>query len=86
MPNHPINGDEALYPNRIGNYSKGLPHNNVGEVDPAAYQSLLQALSSGDPRDFEQIQMGGTAGLVNPQAGLAFDMEGIDSHHRLCLE
>jgi len=30
------NGDEALYSTRIGNYSKGLPHNQIGEVDPAA--------------------------------------------------
>jgi hypothetical protein len=74
------NGDETLYPNRIGNFSKGLPHNSVGEVDPAAYGSLLNALSSGDPRDFSAIVMGGSAPLVNPQAGLAFDMEGADSH------
>jgi hypothetical protein len=74
------NGDETLYPNRIGNFSKGLPHNSVGEVDPAAYNSLLTALSTGDPRDFNAIVMGGSAPLINPQAGLAFDMEGADSH------
>src|SRR5438128_2365948 len=44
---HPTNGDEARYATRIGNFSKGLPHNNVGEVDLAAYQTLLDALSSG---------------------------------------
>src|SRR5271168_344806 len=43
------NGDEARYPNRIGNFSKGLLHNSIGEVDPASYQSLLNALSSGNP-------------------------------------
>jgi hypothetical protein len=74
------NGDEALYPNRIGNFSKGLPHNAVGEVNPTAYQSLLDALSHGDPRSFDSIVMGGNVPLVNPQAGLAFDMEGADSH------
>jgi hypothetical protein len=32
---HPTNGDEALYATtHIGNYSKGLPHNQLGEVDP----------------------------------------------------
>ncbi len=32
--NYPTNGDEALYPNKIGNFSKGLTHlNNTGEVD-----------------------------------------------------
>src|SRR5687767_9088747 len=32
----PGNGDEELYPNRIGNYSKGLPHQANGEVVPSA--------------------------------------------------
>lgn len=27
------NGDEELYPNRIANYTKGLPHSDLGEVD-----------------------------------------------------
>jgi len=74
------NGDEALYPNRIGNYSKGLPHNSVGEVNPAAYMSLLDAIARGDPGSFDAVVMGGRVPLVNPQAGLAFDMEGADSH------
>lgn len=74
------NGDEARYPSHIGSFSKGLPHNGFGEVDPAAYRSLLKALDSGHPEDFENIIMGGDAKLVNPQAGLAFDMEGLDSH------
>src|SRR5206468_12353666 len=33
IPDHPSNGDETTYPNKIGNYSKGLPHNQLGEVD-----------------------------------------------------
>ena len=28
------NGDEQKYPNFIGNYHKGLPHNAIGEVVP----------------------------------------------------
>jgi hypothetical protein len=80
MPVQIPNGDEDRYRDRIGNYSKGLPHNATGEVDPAAYQSLLTALSTANPQDFERIVMGGTVKLVNPQAGLAFDMEGLDSH------
>jgi membrane-associated phospholipid phosphatase len=80
IPRHPNNGDERLYPNFIGNFSKGLPHNNLGEVNRAAYATLLQALLRGNPADFENISLGGTVRLVNPQAGLAFDMEGLDSH------
>ncbi len=80
MPTQTPNSDEDRYSNRAGNFSKGLPHNAVGEVDPAAYQSLLNAMSSGDPQDFDRIVMGGLSKLVDPQAGLAFDMEGLDSH------
>ena len=80
MPLQITNGDELHYSNRIGNYSKGLPHNSIGEVDPTAYQSLLNSVSSGNPQDFGRIVMGGSVKLVDPQAGLAFDMEGLDSH------
>jgi hypothetical protein len=79
-PNEVTNGDEQRYPNLIGNFSKGLVHNGVGEVDSGSYESLLRALRSGDPRAFEQIQLGGNAPLIDPQSGLAFDLEGVDSH------
>jgi hypothetical protein len=80
IPNEVSNGDEARFQNRIGNYSKGLEHNGIGEVKASSYNSLLQAVHSGDHRAFDQIQMGGTSLLINPQAGLAFDLEGADSH------
>jgi len=80
MPVQSSNGDEDLYPNRIGSYSKGLPHDALGEVDPDAYQALLDALSSGHPADFEAIPRGGARKQTNPQAGLAFDTEGKDPH------
>lgn len=79
-PQEPCNPDETDYPNKIGNYSKGLPHNEFGEVDLKAYNSLLSALSSGDPSDFERVTLCGPVPLANPQAGLAFDIEGADSH------
>jgi len=79
IPRQVNNGDEARYPNRIGNYSKGLPHDGIGEVDPGAYDALLAAIASGDPDDFERIPLGGTAKLANPQSGLAFELEGTDS-------
>ncbi len=79
---HPTNGDEELYANKIACYSKGLPHNALGEVNLAAYGALLlTALESGDPADFEAVPMGLGRPLTNPQAGLAFDLEGPDSHH-----
>jgi hypothetical protein len=77
---HPNNQDENLYPNKIGNYSKGLPHNNDGTVVLSAYNALLQAINSGNPADFDAIPLGGTTGLTNPQSGLAFDLQGPDAH------
>jgi hypothetical protein len=77
---HPNNDDENLYPNKLGSYSKGLPHNDDGTVVLSAYQALLKALNSGSPADFDAIPMGGDRLLTNPQAGLAFDMEGPDTH------
>jgi hypothetical protein len=77
----PTNADEDTYPNRIGSFTKALPHNSLGEVDPAAYDLYLAAVSSGSPSDFEAIPLGGVGKLANPQAGYAFDMLGPDGHH-----
>src|SRR5262245_56583398 len=81
LPNHQNNRDEKRYPNKIGNFSKGLPHNQYGEVNRDAYDSMVRAIDSGDPDDFERIQMGGEVKLTNPQGGLAFALEGPDPAH-----
>jgi len=73
------NGDEELYSSRIANYSKGLPHNDLGEVDLNAYNAYLQALNSGLESDFEAIPLGGTAKLANPQGAYCFTLEGADA-------
>jgi hypothetical protein len=73
---HPTNGDEQRYASRIGSYSKGLPHNSLGEVDPAAYKALLAAVTSSNPADFDAIPLGGSLKLTSPQGGLAHDREG----------
>ena len=79
LPPHENNGDENLYPSKIGNFSKGLPHNNIGEVDVTAYSALFTAAKNGFPSDWDAVPMGGTVKLVNPQCGLAFDLEGLDA-------
>ncbi len=73
------NGDEELYASRIASYSKGLPHNSIGEVDLNAYGAFLKALNSGSWGDFEAIPLGGTAKQANPQGALSYSMEGIDA-------
>ncbi|HKQ78932.1 MAG TPA: vanadium-dependent haloperoxidase [Blastocatellia bacterium] len=79
--NHIDNGDDDLYPNKIGSHTKALPHNQLGEVNQAAYETLARARTTQDPDDFEKIQLGLGRKLTSPQAGLAMDLEGPDSHH-----
>ena len=87
LPKHPCNGDEIrfqkdeTFKNRFpASFTKGLPHNQLGEVEAAAYCQLLESLASANPKDFERIPLGGTRKLANPQAAFAFDLEGADSH------
>jgi membrane-associated phospholipid phosphatase len=80
VPTQTTNGDEKTYPNFIGNYSKGLPHTAIGEVDRDAYHSLRNAAGRGTWEAFEQVPLGGNTPLVNPLAGVALDLEGTDSH------
>jgi hypothetical protein len=79
-PKHPTNGDEERYFNKIGSFSKGLPHDVLGEVELSAYTGLITALTSGLASDFEAIQLGGVAKLSNPQSSYAYCLEGSDSH------
>src|SRR6266851_3605019 len=83
IPNQITNGDEQRYQsqNYIGNFSKGLKHNLFGEVIPNAYRDLLNALDEGTAAALEKkVMLGGSTKLVNCLAGLAFDLEGTDSH------
>lgn len=78
---HPVNGDEARYESRIGNYSKSMRHNAFGEVDPDDYDSLLKAIASGKASDYDAMSLApGAIKQTSPQCGLAFDMEAVDSH------
>jgi hypothetical protein len=72
------NGDEALYPDKAGTYTKALPHDSFGRVDLNAFASFKKALNSGDFSDFEDITMGGTRRLNGPQGGLCYDLEALD--------
>ena len=78
LPTQPDNGDEERYAKRIGNYSKGLPHNGLGEVDLSAYNALLHAMATGAPSDFDAIALGGTFKQTNPQSALAFELDAAD--------
>lgn len=91
-PTQVDNGDEFNQRDFIAAYSKGLPHDSTGEVNPTAYHSLLRAVQSGDPEDWERVVLAPTGPppppqpyppplprrLKNPQAGLAYDLQGPD--------
>lgn len=78
LPASSANGDEEDLPGYVAAYSKALPHNRLGEVNPGAYALLLRALQTGNPRDFDFIPRVGEARLTNPQGGLGFNLIGPD--------
>jgi len=75
------NGDEGLYNDFRASFFKTLPQNELGEVDPVAYRTYLDALRSGDSADFEAIPLDPQAQrrLANPQGAYKFEMTGRDS-------
>jgi membrane-associated phospholipid phosphatase len=76
-PSHLNNGDEILFPNGTANFTKGLAHPRPCIVDPEIYAQYLSAIHTGKRADFDAIVTGGVP-LVDPQAGLAFDLETCD--------
>src|SRR5262249_11751442 len=72
------NGDEERYADRRANFTKTLPHNELGEVDSRAYTEFVSILGRGDPDQFEQVPRDprAVAKLNNPQATYAFDLVG----------
>lgn len=75
---HNTNNDELIYSNKIASFSKTLPHNSLGEVDLNVYQAYFNAVESGDSAAFENIMLGGSRKLANPQAAYSFQLDGAD--------
>jgi hypothetical protein len=46
------NGDEVLYADKSGTYTKGILQTGIGLADLAAYSTFKAALASGDPVAF----------------------------------
>jgi hypothetical protein len=80
-PEPATNGDEDRYPDRRASFSKTLPHNEFGEVEPDAYRQWLAILYSGDPARFAEAPRDSEAveRLNNPQATYAIDLVGPDA-------
>ena len=75
------NGDEDRYADRRASFSKTMPHNDLGEVDPDAYRKWLAILASGDSEEFEHAPRDPQAveRLNDPQATYAIDLVGPDA-------
>jgi hypothetical protein len=75
------NGDEDRYSDFRAAFSKTMPHNDLGEVDPEAYRRWLQILVSGDPAAFDNAPRDSLAveRLNNPQAAYAIELVGPDA-------
>jgi hypothetical protein len=83
FPHPQPNGDEDRYDIvGLANFSKALPHNDLGEVDPGAYRALLRALRSGRSEDFRRIPLGGRVKLANPEGAFSFELQGPDPWQR----
>jgi hypothetical protein len=80
LPADPVNGDEQRYATRFASFTKGLPHDDTGEVDVAAYGALVMAILSNDATAIARVPLGGTLQFVNPRAAHAYAMCGIDPH------
>ena len=81
LPLHTTNGDEDRYADRRASFSKTMPHDDLGEVDPEAYRKWLAILASGDPAQFENAPRDPQAieRLNDPQAAYAIDLVGPDA-------
>lgn len=76
VPIHQNNGEESDYP-YIATYTKGMIHNDLGEVDLSCWNAFAKAIQSGRLSDFEKIP-GNNRLLKDPLAGLCFELEGSD--------
>lgn len=61
LPDQRSNGDDERFRTQryIASHTKGLPHNFFGEVESTAYETLLTALRTGEPADFDAVPLGG---------------------------
>ena len=54
-PDSEPNGDESLYSDKRASFSKTLPHDDLGEVDPAAFAVFATTIGHGSADDFERL-------------------------------
>lgn len=78
VPPHTTNGDEQLYPDKSGTYSKGILQDGIGLVNLTAFKSFRRAINKGTFEAFEAVITGGPRTQNGPLGGRAFALEGSD--------
>jgi len=78
VPRRDGNTDESRVPAFLAMFSKGLPHDAFGIVDPEAYRALARAAAGAGDARFEDVPVAGARRLVSPQAAFAFALDGLD--------
>ncbi|CAM9093034.1 unnamed protein product [Laminaria digitata] len=74
---HFNNGDRSS----AATFHKSLPHDQLGQVDPDAFDALTECIAEGDFALCEQVPAGDEDGfLVNPLGGLTTNMAGAAGH------
>jgi len=80
----PSSDDETRFGrdvNYFASYSKGLPHDDNGEVNPDAYETMRSALETPGGGDFDAIPEPGPRPLTNPEAATSFNPVGLDPNN-----
>lgn len=84
LPDQLDNNDEDLYASSryLASFTKTLPCNEFGEVEPSAMQALIAAMASGSATDFNAIPQSNLAQrrLANPQGAFKKEPSGLDGH------
>jgi len=84
LPDQKDNNDERRYRQDrfYASFTKTLPCNQFGEVDPRAFRKMRRALRSGKQHHFDNIPLasGSTRTLEDPQGAFRFEASGLDSH------
>jgi hypothetical protein len=68
----PANDDEARFGrdvNYFASYSKGLPHDDTGEVDPSGFETMRSALETRGGGNFDAIPEPGPPTADKPRSG-----------------
>ena len=78
VPPHTTNGDEQLYADKSGTYTKGILQDGIGIVNKDAFRTFRHAINTGKFEDFENVITGGPRTMNGPLGGRAFALEGSD--------